>query len=366
MNYCNMNRPDYSVETDITRAYTVSSDFYTNPETFEEIKESLFARSWQCIGLTTDLSEPESVQPFLLMPGFLDEPLVLTRDADHQLHCMSNVCTHRGNIIVEEGGTCRELRCRYHGRKFDLKGKFTFMPQFKEAQNFPSPDCDLPKTSLHSLGKLLFTSIKPLFSFEDWIRPVKERLSWLSFESFKHAPEYSQSYNVNAHWALYVDNYLEGFHIPFVHPGLNAILSFPDYSYELFDYANLQLGIAKPGESVHKIPEGHPDYGKEVAAYYFWLFPNIMMNFYPWGLSLNLITPISPTETQVRFETFIMYENLFNASDIDAVHETELEDEAIVEMVQRGVSSRLYDKGRYSPKMEVAVHHFHQLLGKFW
>ncbi|MEZ4827310.1 MAG: aromatic ring-hydroxylating dioxygenase subunit alpha [Bacteroidia bacterium] len=359
-----MDLKEFFIHSDITKAHTLPADLYRNPEIFNLIKEKIFARTWHCIGLQSDVSGAGSVQPFSLMEGYLDEPLVLTRDESNTLHCLSNVCTHRGNILVEEGGTCHELKCRYHGRRFDLNGKFKSMPEFREAADFPSEADHLPGLPLHTFGELLFTAINPAYSFEKWIQPVKERVGWLPVEEFFHSPEHSRTYTVQANWALYVDNYLEGFHIPFVHPGLNERLKYSEYSYEIYPWSNLQLGIAKEGEMTFNIPINHKDFGKKIHAWYFWLFPNIMLNFYPWGLSLNLIQPISQFETQIRFETFIWKEDLFDYASQDLIHLTEMEDEAIVEMVQRGVRSRLYNKGRFSPRMEIGVHHFHKLISE--
>ncbi|MEZ4777012.1 MAG: aromatic ring-hydroxylating dioxygenase subunit alpha [Bacteroidia bacterium] len=359
-----MNLKDYFIHSDITQAHTLPADFYRNPKVFELVKEAIFARTWHCIGLQTDVYGSGSVQPFVLMEGYLNEPLLLTRDEADKLHCLSNVCTHRGNILIEEGGTCNEIRCRYHGRRFELNGKFRSMPEFKEARNFPSEEDHLPQLPLKTLGELLFTALNPAYSFEEWMKPIKDRIGWMPLEDFYHSPDHSKTYTVQANWALYVDNYLEGFHIPFVHPGLNERLKYNEYSYEIFPWANLQLGIAREGEMTFNIPINHRDYGKPVHAWYFWLFPNIMLNFYPWGLSLNLIQPLSPFETQIRFETFIWKDDLFDLASQDLMHLTELEDEAIVEMVQRGVQSRLYHKGRFSPKMEVGVHHFHKLISE--
>jgi hypothetical protein len=47
------------------------------------------------------------------------------------------------------------------------------------------------------------------------------------------------------------------------------------------------------------------------------------------------------------------------------LHKVEMEDEEVVESVQRGVSSRLYDRGRFSPRREVGTHHFHHLLAQY-
>lgn len=359
-----MNPKDFFIHPDVSQSTTLPSAFYRDQDIFDQVKEKVFARAWHCIGLSSDVQGAGSVQPFVLMDGFLDEPLLLVVDESEETHCLSNVCTHRGNILVDEGGVCSEFRCKYHGRRFDLTGKFKSMPEFNGVKNFPTEADHLPRLPLHTLGNLLFTSIHSDYGFETWMKPVRDRIGWMPLDEFYHSPEYSRTYTVNAHWALYVDNYLEGFHIPFVHPGLNHLLKFSEYSYEVFPWCNLQLGIAREGDFIFDLPEGHPDSGKQVMAYYFWLFPNIMLNFYPWGLSLNLIQPVSTTETQVRFETFIWKEELFSPDRDDLMHLTELEDEVIVESVQRGIRSRLYKKGRFSAKQEVAVHHFHRLLSE--
>ena len=356
---------DFQVDPDVKKAYTLTTDFYKDEGIFEASKDKVFAKSWQCIGLNSLSPQAGHVQPFVLLNGFLGEPLVLSRDEEDQLHCLSNVCTHRGNLMVHEAGACKDMVCRYHGRRFDLKGKFKSMPEFKEAQNFPSEEDNLPSLPLHTLGDLLFSSIDPVVSFDEAVAPILDRVGWMPLDTFKYSAEYSQIYTVQAHWALYVDNYLEGFHLPFVHPGLSQSLSYSDYGYEMYDFCNLQLGVGKEGETVFDLPEGHPDYGKQVRAFYFWLFPNIMLNYYPWGLSLNLIEPLSPTQTRIRFETFLWKEELFDPRSRDLIHITELEDEEIVEAVQAGVRSRLYRRGRFSPKMEPAVHHFHRLVAKF-
>lgn len=359
-----MKSRDLSISEDITNAFTLPGAFYQSEAWYEHVREKIFARSWHCIGLQSDLPDRGTAQPFSLMPELLNEPLILVRDTDNQLTCLSNVCTHRGNLLLFEGGPCQTLRCRYHGRRFDLKGKMLSMPEFREARNFPRPEDDLPQLPVKTLGELLFTSIHPAYSFEEWLQPVRKRLSWMPLDQFHHAPDYSRSYEIDAHWALYVDNYLEGFHIPFVHPALNEAISYPDYQYELFPHGNLQLGVAKAGEPAFMLPNTSPDYGKHIYAYYFWFFPNLMLNFYPWGLSLNLVEPLSVGKTRVRFETFIWREDLFDPGVLENIHITEMEDEEVVESVQRGVASRLYKRGRYSPKMEKAVHHFHRLIAE--
>ncbi|MFB6307215.1 MAG: SRPBCC family protein, partial [Flavobacteriales bacterium] len=243
--------------------------------------------------------------PFKFLEGFIDEPLLLTRNENDKLQCLSNVCTHRGNILVDTPCQDKKIRCDYHGRQFDLNGNYKKMPETEGMKNFPSKDDDLPALPLETFGKFLFTSIDPAFDFEELVKPMKERVGWMPFEEFIFKPEYSTDYLVNANWALYCDNYLEGFHIPFVHPDLAKEVDYSEYTTEVFKYSNLQMGIAKGGEHTFDLPDDSPDKGKDVAAYYFWLFPNLTFNFYPWGLSMNIIKPLKKDLTKVSFRSYV-------------------------------------------------------------
>jgi choline monooxygenase len=191
------------------------------------------------------------------------------------------------------------------------------------------------------------------------------RLAALQVESCRLDPAHSRDYVINAHWALYVENYLEGFHIPFVHAGLNRVVDYGSYAGELFRYATLQVALAKEGEAAFDLPASAPDHGRRVAAYYAWIFPNLMLNFYPWGLSLNRVVPEALDRTRIEFRAYVGDEAKLGQGAGGALHQVELEDEAIVEAVQRGVRSRFYGKGRYSPSRERGTHHFHRLLCRF-
>src|SRR5258708_5879212 len=124
--------PGFFVDTDISRAKTINADFYTSEEIFDQIREKIFAPSWQFIGNDELLRDNGEVYPFILLRDYLDEPLLLTRGKTGELNLLSNVCTHRGNIVAEKACKLPNLRCRYHGRLFNLDGKFVSMPEFKE------------------------------------------------------------------------------------------------------------------------------------------------------------------------------------------------------------------------------------------
>lgn len=354
----------FFVDPDIARAWTLPSQVYTDPAVFAEQREKVFARSWQWIGDESLVKVPGQVNPFILLEGTLDEPLVLTRDLEDRVHCLSNVCTHRGNLVVEAGGNERYLRCRYHGRRFGLDGCFQHMPEFDGVEGFPSERDDLPRLPLETWGPHLFVSLEPALSFEEFLGPVRDRLAWLPLEEFVPAPERRRDYLVRANWALYCDNYLEGFHIPFIHAGLNAVIDYGQYEVELFPSGSLQLAIASDAELAFELPASSPDAGRRVAAYYYWLFPNLMLNFYPWGLSVNVVRPLAVDLTKVSFFAYVWHPDKLEQGAGAALDRVEREDEVVVEATHRGVRSRLYDRGRYSVAREGAVHHFHRLLAE--
>jgi choline monooxygenase len=355
----------YAIDPNITIATTLDAAFYRDEAAYALARERIFARTWQWLGDLADVEAPGSLAPRDLLPGLLDEPLLLARDGDGYLRCLSNVCTHRGNILVKAPCVAKEIRCGYHSRRFDLAGRMTFMPEFAEARNFPSPRDHLPEVPLALWNGHAFAALDPVAPFPAFMGDLSARVDWMPAGALRHDPAHDRDYTVHAHWALYVENYLEGFHIPFVHAALNEVVDYASYASELSRYSSLQLAMAKPGEAALEPPAGTPDHGRRVAALYWFVFPNLMLNFYPWGLSLNLVVPEAIDRTRVKFRSYVWKDAILATgagSDLDRV---ELEDEAIVEAVQRGVRARLYRGGRYSPTRERGVHHFHQLLCEF-
>jgi choline monooxygenase len=355
---------DFFIDENIARAKTLDTSFYTDTQLFETIKEKLFASSWQFIGNAGFVKDKGDVHPFILLENYLDEPLMLVRDKENNIHLLSNVCTHRGNIVADKPCKANNLRCKYHGRLFNLDGKFVSMPEFKGVENFPSADDDLKQLPVFKWGNWLFATLNNTLSHEFFLGDMVKRMSWIRVNDYVFQPNLTREFNVKAHWALYCENYLEGFHIPFVHAGLNTVIDFGNYTTELFRYSNLQLGIAKDDEDCFELPVSSPDFGKKVAAYYFFVFPNMMFNFYPWGLSVNVVKPISINESKVSFYTYVWKEEKFNTGAGSGLDKVEHEDEEVVNNVQRGIRSRFYKHGRYSVTREQGTHHFHRIISE--
>jgi choline monooxygenase len=367
-----------AIDPDLRRARTLPAAFYIDAGAAAATRARVFARSWQFVGDATQLEQPGACVPVTLLPGLLDEPLLLTWAVDGLL-CLSNVCTHRGAILCDAPRRGPQLQCRYHGRRFALDGRMLGAPEFDGALDFPAPRDDLPRVALARWGPLLFASLDPAVPFAEWIAPVQARTSGLPLHRAQLHADRSRDYPVAAHWALYCDNYLEGFHIPWVHPALAGALDYGSYRTELFAHGNLQVGVAaaprKGGahaagtdataagtDPVFDLPPGSPDAGQSIAAYYFWLFPNTMVNVYPWGLSLNVVKPVAPDACVVSFHSYVWDEALLDRGASAGLDRVQHEDEAVVESVQRGVRGRLYRGGRYAPAREACVHHFHRLL----
>lgn len=333
---------EFDIDPDIRKAKTIPSDFYTDGRYFELSREKIFARAWHLLGHTTEFGR---LTPKVLLPGMIEEPVLVTQ-CDDGFRCISNVCTHRGKILVEERCEADLIRCGYHGRRFSLEGKFLSMPEFEGVENFPSESDDLARLPTAEWMGFYFASCEPFETLDAVIAGIfvgEFDHSDLRLASVKE-------YEVNAHWALYCENYLEGFHIPYVHKALNQVVDYGTYTTDLYRYSSIQTGFDDKGV---------------ITAKYLFVFPNLMFNFYPWGISVNVVRPVTPERTIVEFLTYVADRTLMNEGAGADLHGVELEDEAVVGSVQRGVRSRFYSHGRYSPTREQGTHHFHRLIAEF-
>jgi len=347
---------DY-IDADISQAKTLPSYYYTDLKIFENIKSNFF-KNWHFAAHSSELNN-ENILPLQRMGVLLNDQLMLTKT--DTFNCLSNVCTHRGMLIVDKKCNNSKLQCPYHGRIFDLNGNFLNMPKFENVKNFPTEEDNLNQFTLENWKNLLFIS-KEINDFNDFIQILSQRIGWMDIENFEYDTSKDRSYVVNANWALYVDNYLEGFHIPYVHGDLNKIIEYDSYRTELFSNGVLQIGLAKPDQLCFNLPKESPDYGLDIAAYYFWVYPNMMFNFYPWGLSVNIVIPLDSTRTRILYRGYIGDFDLVSKGAGGDLDKVEKEDQEIVEAVQLGVHSESYNRGKYSPEKETGVHHFHYLL----
>jgi len=349
-----------TIDPDIRKAKTLPSSFYIDPAKHSELKLR-FRKIWHFAAHINQLAEKSAIE-LKHLEKLIDEPIIMT--SEPTTRCISNVCTHRGMLIVDGHCSTNSLQCPYHGRTFSLDGSMRSMPEFEEVEEFPSTEDNLRSFPTLNWRGLIFSGIEPS-GIESSLAEMEKRVGWMPIEKFEYDATRNRSYDINANWALYVDNYLEGFHIPFVHKDLNRALDYDNYQTELFEGGVLQIGIASDGDSTFEIPEDSPDFGLDVAAYYYWIFPGLMLNFYPWGLSVNLVVPLSVDITRIIYHGFVWDRRMLAKGAGGDLDKVESEDQAIVEATHRGVSSSSYNRGRYSPTKEKGVHHFHRILTNY-
>jgi len=333
---------------------TLPGGWYGDEAVHRALIERVFVPSWQAGPGLEQLGEPGAVVPWTLAPGTLDEPVVTTR-REAGLRTLSNACTHRGAKIVDHACHAHTLRCPYHGRRFDLGGRLQAAPGFA---TLPEGQ-DLPQVRTSTLGPLVVATLGDgpelaAQAGDAWARvaPVLDREMTVGS---------ARSYEIDVNWMLYVENYLEGMHVPFVHPGLARAIDLRAYHVEVLPGAVLQVAEATDGATI-PLSHGHPDADRAVAAYYLWFFPDLMVNLYPWGLSLNHVQPLGPRRTRVVYRTWVADPSRLGAGaggDLDTV---ELEDQDVVRRVQAAVGSRLYRPGTYAPGQEDGVRAFHRWI----
>ena len=337
--YCvGMSEP--LIDEDIRKAQTLPAEVYQNLPPVE-----MFVQSPQFAAHSSEL-EFHNLLPLPRMETLLNQSMLMIGP---EPRCFSNVCTHRAMILVDESSTREQIQCPYHGRTFGLDGICKHMPKFEEVEDFPSPSDHLMEYPVISWEGLNFIGSGP------GLQTFKQMMSWFPFAKCVHDPGLDRSYEIEANWALYVDNYLEGFHIPFVHPDLNKSIEWDSYSTEVFEGAVLQVAKSRDGE---------PAFADGTAAWYWWLFPNTMLNIYPWGMSVNIVIPEGGENCRVIYRGYVLDASKMTGAggELDKV---EAEDRSVVESVQRGVRSDSYSRGRFSPQMEVGVHHFHRMYSRW-
>ena len=357
-------------------AETLPSRFYTDPSILTLEKERIFRRTWQLVGtLNQDCGEVDGAKRTIADPGafftvdVVGEPVVVVRDAAGTLRAFSNVCRHRAGPIAQGSGCRNVFNCAYHGWTYTLDGRLIGTPEVDGMEFFDRSAMGMFPLRCETWEQFIFVNFDlqapPLSAF---LENIPQQAAGFGFDGLELAER--RDYYVNCNWKVYVDNYLEGYHIPIVHPGLMKEIDYPRYRTEVFRYGSQQLGPVKevkPGDTGERLYPAGPG-SKE--ALYFWIFPNLMLNIYPDNIQTNVIVPLGHDRTLTIFEWY------FHDGHSDSVRErvsraigfsetVQQEDIHICEAVQRGLQSSTYDRGRYSVKRENGVHHFHMLLSEF-
>jgi choline monooxygenase len=338
---------DYTFEPSLARASTIPARWYTDPAMLELERRAIFHRTWQAVGFAGAVAAPGSY----FACEIAGEPVVVTRAKDGRLRAMSNVCRHRGTVIAQEKGSGPVLRCPYHAWTYNLDGTLLGAPEFEGVENWDRGSVCLPQFRVETLGPFVFVNLDPSApALADVLGAIPSEIAAIGCPLDRLRSEERRDYVIECNWKVYIDNYLEGYHLPAAHPSLFRALDYAQYRVDTYRYYSSQIAPLRTGAGGQ--------------ALYYWLFPNFMLNVYPDNLSSNIILPLGPDKTLTIFEWFA-YEGEVAQSTIDFSDEIQQEDIKICESVQRGLRSTHYTQGRYSVKRENGVHHFHGLLHEF-
>lgn len=355
-----MNFLDFDFDTRLERASTLPSNLYIDPSVLAHEKRSIFNATWQLAGRLEQVAAPGSY----FTTSIADESIIVVRDAAGKLRAFHNVCRHRAGQVAAGEGNCRVFQCSYHGWTYALDGSLIGTPDWEGVENFDRAAMGLEPIEVGVWEQLIFVRIdgsSSNISLESFLSDVQSRLTTADVKSMKH--QVRRDYIIECNWKVYVDNYLEGYHIPIVHPGLMRELDYTRYRTITSRYSSLQDAPIKSGDDPGR---RYNRSETQSEALYFWIFPNLMLNVYPDNLSTNLIVPFSAERTLTVFEWY------FRESDKEKEEETlrlsdeiQQEDIRVCEDVQRGLNSVSYERGRYSVKRENGLHHFHSLWVEF-
>ncbi len=340
----------------VERSATIPATWYVDPAFHALDRDAIFARSWQCVGYVDQVRTAGDY----FLTTVADNPVIVIRDRDQVLRAFYNVCRHRGGpLAIEPTGCVKALTCRYHGWTYLLDGTLRGVPQFDRTELFDKRDYGLVPVAVETWQGLVFVCLEPSAAppLGSLLGGIVERVSpaRLDTRHFVHRVDY----DVRANWKVYVDNFLEGYHIPHVHPELNKALDYLSYVTEVAPWHSLQHSPLV-GDNIYTREPG-------AMAWYYWVWPNCMLNILPHRTQVNLVVPDGPDRCRVIFWYFYDTPDAPGReeqirADVAYSDMVQVEDREICDRVQQGLQSRAYHTGRFSVEMESGVYHFQSLL----
>lgn len=336
----------------LDHARALPARFYVEDESATLDRRAVFVKSWQLLAHSAQLAEPGDH----VIGEIAGIPLLVVRGADGELRALHNVCRHRaGPLALCDGRGAKRLRCHYHGWSYALDGQLLSAPEMDGVADFDIAAIRLPRARVAQWRGLIFASLDDdTPSLDEVLDGIEARLGKNATESCVfHSRE---TYDIACNWKTYIDNYLEGYHVPHIHPALNRMLDYRDYVVEIARWHSLQHSPLESGDAL---------YGNGEALYWF-VWPNTMLNVMPGRLQTNRVLPLGPQRCRIVFDYYYPPDAPALAERHERDHAfsdlVQREDVDMCEHVQRGLASGSYVAGRLNPLRENGVHHFHELL----
>lgn len=363
----------------IAKATGLPNNRYVAAEAFDEDRLKVTGANWSCIAFAEDLPEKNYVLPI----DFMGVPLVITRDADDKIRVFHNVCSHRGMHLADQPcQTKGMLVCPYHSWTYKLNGELRGTPHVGGYGQHQHPDFDRDAGALREVRSAIWLNAVFInlsgdaLAFEDYIAPLTRQFDQLCdaqdrqhFTATEH--DCRTSLSVKSNWKLAVENYLESYHLPTVHPELNKISPL-DAHFDLERFANgggqgseNYTRMEINGQLLPNLPSWSEK--QENLAVYPVLYPNTLIGLHSDHLFIMFLQPTATDETveHVRI-SYVGDEALQPSFDahrkrlLESWTSVFAEDVFAVERMQKGRSSPGYDGGIFSPSMDAPTVHFHE------
>jgi choline monooxygenase len=366
-----LSMKDFFVDQDIGRAESLPASAFANPEFLELELGTIFARTWLLSVPKDSVGQPGSRAPFNL----LGKPLFLQRSNQGKLSCFPNVCTHAWHPLVESSSPGGAIICPQHGRQFDNQGRFVAQAGFEKMDGFPRESDSLRNVHVDEWGRLVFVSLgEPLAPLREFVEKVQLSVPGIRIEKLRRHVIDAEVREVEGNWKQHAWNYMDNFHIRFVHKGPSGLadaIDLSSYRTELHKFSALQWAYARNDENGFD-PRLLADRFRDpknpssrVFALWWFLFPNTTLNFYPWGLSVNSYMPIpgKPDKTLFLWLQYSLDEEKFQRRNTTWLSDqVDTEDIDAISLVSSGAKSGLAPRGRFAPREEAGPHWFHRLV----
>src|SRR6185312_9382750 len=350
----------YNDRAPLAEASTIPSPWYVDARVADLELENVFSKTWQVIGRTDQIQKAGDFLTFTVA----GEPIVAVRGSDGQLRAFYNVCRHHAAAVVTEScGHAQILHCPYHGWNYGLDGSLKGMPEFEGVKGFDRSANGLVPVKVATWEKFVLVNLDPNAEpVERFLGRIMQRMAPLEVTKLHYVA--SRQYDIACNWKVFVDNYLDGgYHVPHLHKGLNSVLDYKQYTIENEDRYCLQSSPMVSSDE--DAATGATRKGDR--AWYFWQYPNFMINCYAGYMDTNLVIPVDVDHCRVIFDFYFgevatEAARKYNEESIAVGDRVQSEDLGICEAVQRGLKSRAYGAGRLSVRREAGEHLFHRLL----
>jgi len=356
----------YDPKAPLNEASTIPASWYTNKDLYERELAAVFSRSWQFAARSDQVCEPGQY----VTNDIGGEPIAIVRGSDRVLRGFYNVCRHHAAaVMTEPEGQANQLRCPYHGWTYSLAGELKGTPDFSGVCNFDRSANGLVPIQVAEWENWVFVCLGNSGPVESTSRALEDFLGADLVEQVRslrlgklHWLE-RRHYNFDCNWKVFVDNYLDGgYHVPYLHKGLDSVLDYSNYMIENGERHCLQWSpLVKEGAEAQTGAVRTGD-----RALYYWIYPNFMINWYDGVMDTNLVVPRGIDKTEVIFDFYFpdvsQASRERNLASIEVGQRIQDEDVAICKSVQRGLNSRAYNAGRLSVRREAGEHLFHRLL----